>query len=115
MGASGDKLAKQLGRSDGSMPMAAWIPGDIEPCDECKKKGIGIVEVTDGDTNMLTGRRWLVHEEAIERIVDDEKLKENILKKRVVVMPEKATEALGLRDIFEGTDKCSQSSQAQLN
>ena len=44
LGSAGDKLAKRLGCSDGAMPMYAKLPGDWEPCDECARGNILVVE-----------------------------------------------------------------------
>jgi len=45
LGAAGDKLAKELGRPDGDLPMYTKIPGDDEPCEECLKNNIHFVVV----------------------------------------------------------------------
>ena len=56
-------MAKQLGNTDGEMPMACHMPHDFEPCDECKSRGIGVIE-TDDAHETITGRLWLVHRDA---------------------------------------------------
>ena len=81
------------------MPMSTWIPGDIEPCDECKKAGIAIAEVDDDNPKMLTGRRWLVNEDAVRRVMSNSpELLERVIKHRVCVMPHSAAEKCGLME-----------------
>lgn len=43
LGAAGDKLAKELGRPDGDLPMYTKIPGDDEPCEECLKTNVHFI------------------------------------------------------------------------
>ena len=45
LGAAGDKLAKELGRPGGDLPMYTKIPGDDEPCEECLKKSIHFIVI----------------------------------------------------------------------
>lgn len=99
LGENGDKLARELGHEDGEMPMRAWLPGDIEPCDECRERGVGIVEVTDG--RMLTGRRWLVSDEAVKLIVSDEEQRKRILERRVMLVSPEVVDKLGLAEASE--------------
>ena len=68
-GLAGEKWAKENGHSDGEMPMHVYVEDDIEPCDECKKKGIALVAIIPGDPLKYTGDRWLVTEAFIERLV----------------------------------------------
>lgn len=95
-GLAGEKWAKKNGHSDGQMPMEVYVEDDIEPCDECKKLGIAVVEV-DKDQK-LTGNRWLIKEEAVERMISNEESKKKVLEMRVMVVPEEVTRAWGLRN-----------------
>ena len=51
------------------MPMYVFLKGGIQPCDECKKIGIAVVEVKSDADRELTGRRWLMKKEAIKKII----------------------------------------------
>lgn len=99
LGEQGDRLAKDLGRSDGEMPMSAWIPGDIEPCDKCREKGIAVCEVQE-DGRHLTGRRWVVRREAFNRQDGDENVS-RILDRGVALVTPDVAERLGLHDMEE--------------
>ena len=95
-GLAGEKWAKKNGHSDGQMPVEVYVENDIEPCDECKKLGIAVVEV-DKDRK-LTDNRWLIKEEAVERMISNEESKKKVLEMRVMVVPEEGTKAWGLRN-----------------
>lgn len=56
-GLAGEEWAKKNGRPDGEMPMYVQLEGDIEPCDECKKRGIAFAQTLEV-TRIL---RKLVH------------------------------------------------------
>ena len=88
LGAAGDILAKKMGRADGDMPMYAHIPGDFEPCDACKAKGVTLLEQDseDGDA-CFTGRLWLVSDEFIRRNCVDKDVRDRVLKARVAFIP----------------------------
>lgn len=92
-GAEGSNWARKNGIPSGEMPKNVWIYGDYEPCDDCKKKGIAIVEF-DSENNP-TDRRWLVTEDYIKRIINNEKLLSNILEKRVAFIDETTAKKLG--------------------
>lgn len=99
LGAEGDKLAKSMGRPDGDMPKTAYIPGDIDPCDDCKSKAVMFVEV-DGSTNMkLTGRYWGVKRDRLPSILNDEALVQRGLETGVMLISEQDAEAMGMHDI----------------
>lgn len=96
-GLEGEKWAKKNGRPDGEMPMHVYVEEDVEPCDECKKKGIAIVEVIPSDPLKYTGDSWLVTEECIERLVGkDSELYKHAMEKRVVFIEPSVAEAVGL-------------------
>ena len=102
LGAKGDKLARELGREDGEMPMRAWIPGDIEPCNDCRSKGIAVAEVT-GDRE-LTGNKWIV-DEALLDAIKDKQMREHIRTTRVMLLDTAAVEHLGLHMTKEAADE----------
>ena len=85
--------------------MTVFIENDVTPCDECKKKGVAISEVSDDDQKKLTGRRWLVTEDFVRRLLQENKeILEKALKMRVMLMPEEFTKLLGLvNDENKGT------------
>lgn len=93
-GLSGEKWAEEHGYNNGQMPMCIYLEGDIEPCDKCKEQGIGIVEISFEKS--YTGRKWLVKEELIRRLINNEELLRSILKKRVVLMSEETIIQIGL-------------------
>lgn len=95
-GLAGEEWAKKNGRPDGEMPMYVQLEGDIEPCDECKKRGIALVEMAaDGKP---TGNRWLVTREFIERTVA-EPLRKRILDKGIAFIAPETVEAIGLNNV----------------
>lgn len=87
-GYEGEKWAKKNGRSDGRMPMYVRLEGDIEPCDECKKKGIALVEVNP-ETKEPSGTLHLVKEEFIKHLLShDSEMLNRVLKQRILMIPE---------------------------
>lgn len=92
-GLAGEKWAKKNGRSDGQMPMYSHIYGDINPCDECKKQGITIVEATQ--LHGYTGRLFLVKEELIKKALKSQEMIQKILKERICYMEPELLERLG--------------------
>ena len=54
--------------------MYVFLKGGIQPCDECKKIGIAVVEVKSDADRELTGRRWLMKKEAIKKILADDSM-----------------------------------------
>lgn len=89
-----------LGRlkGDAEAPRSAFL--DDKPCDKCKEymeQGVIVIETKDDDVDYRLGGFVVVKDRVIEDIVNDEKLKESILKKRVAFM---ATSAF--RQIFKG-------------
>jgi hypothetical protein len=98
-GLAGEKWAKENGRPDGQMPMYVQIEGDVEPCAECKKKGIAIVEMAP-DTRKPTGKRWLVTRDYIKRTVK-QPLQDQILKKGIAFIDPETAESVGLHAALE--------------
>ena len=92
-GYEGEKWAKNNGYSDGQMPKYIMIENDIEPCEECKSKGVCFIEF-DGDN--LTGNYWLIKEESVKMILKDNIL-ERVLKERVCMIDMEMSEKLKLR------------------
>lgn len=102
-GIEGEKWAKKNGRSDGEMPMTVYVEDDIEPCDECKAKGIAIVEVVMDEQEQkrmkYTGARWLVTEACIERLVGkDSDLYKRAMETRVMFIEPDVAEQIGLKE-----------------
>ena len=95
-GYEGEKWAKRNGHPDGQMPMYVLVEGDIQPCDECKKIGIAVVEVKGDADRELTGRRWLIKEEAIKKILADDPMLSSVLQKRIMLIPAEIAQNLGL-------------------
>jgi len=60
LGKEGEKVARLLGHEDGQMPRATQLPLDFEPCDACKKVGIGFIEITNEEVPEPTGHLWLL-------------------------------------------------------
>lgn len=92
LGAAGDKLAKSLGHEDGAMPMKAFLPGDLEPCDDCIKRGDICVAIAAMDMS-LVGAGY-AKEEDIKEVIADKELLSAILKKRVMVVDQQAADKL---------------------
>ncbi len=86
----------------GRLPKDKEAPREVcinaEPCDECQKlmeQGIILISVIDGESGAnpyRTGGWAVVKEEALLRAVKDPKL----LEKRIMFVPDKAWEMLGL-------------------
>ena len=93
-GSAGDTWAKENGFDE--LPMYVHVEGDIEPCDKCKENGIAIVEVYSEDDRNLTGNRWLVKEEAVKSFVTGSLL-DDILEKRIMIIPIEVSKHIGLR------------------
>lgn len=75
LGKTGEGLARLLGHEDGKMPRSTLLPLDFEPCEECRKTGIGFIEAAKKEGPPApTGRVWLVKTEAAEKILDAETL-----------------------------------------
>lgn len=98
-GIVGEKFSRKNG-GDGQMPMYVIMQGDLEPCDECKKNGITIIEakVDVAGEISVTGKSWLLKEEAFLRIFDtNHAVIKTALSKRVCFMDPTTTERIGLR------------------
>ena len=80
------------------MPMHAWLPGDIDPCDECKKRGIAVAETLE-DGKELTGCRWLLQENAVVKMLEGERILNSVLDKRVMLIAEGAARMFGLHEV----------------
>ena len=64
--------------------MYVFLKGGIQPCDECKKIGIAVVEVKSDADRELTGRRWLMKKEAIKKILADDSMLSSVFQKRIM-------------------------------
>ena len=91
-GLSGEVWAKKNGYSD--MPKYIYVENDIIPCDECKKKGIAVVEVFSDYEKTPTGNKWLVTEEFVREIMKDQMLG-SVLNERIFMIPVDVAKALG--------------------
>lgn len=97
-GERGEAAARKLGREDGEMPKTALFSDILEPCEECRKKGgIGVVEVGK-DGKSPTGNRWLVTEEAIERLHPDEEAVAAIKEDGVMLISTTLSKEVGFYD-----------------
>jgi len=75
-----------------------------KPCAECLKAvgdGVYIIEVDEKKTEDVnnpwrTGKQWGIKREAMERMVNDEKLLAHTLKKQACFMPVEVCEMFGL-------------------
>lgn len=98
-GIEGEIFSRKKG-GDGQMPLHVIMQGDFDPCDECKKNGITIIEAeadVAGEIS-VTGKSWLLKEEAFLRIFDtNHAVIKDALSKRVCFMDPTTTERLGLR------------------
>lgn len=73
---------------------------DPEPCDECQEHmRLGVLFV-ERSGNMITGSRWVLKEEAAERIlgVVDEEMRRDVMRRRVCHIEPDAARALGFYD-----------------
>jgi hypothetical protein len=93
--------AEGLASPDGKMKMNIGVV-DMEPCRECAKwmkKGVILISVKDdSDTHNLyrTGGWAVIADDAINKMINDEKTKELVLKRRFCFVPNTAWEKLGL-------------------
>lgn len=82
-----------MGVREGSLPMAVHLPGDFEPCDECKKRGICLYEYEEvrtpkGVMKRPTGRLWLVKDEGVRCVFgDNEAFIKHVVEHRVGFVP----------------------------
>lgn len=96
-GLAGEKWATKNGHSDGEMPMHVYVEDDVEPCDECKKKGIALIEIVPGEPPKPTGCLWLVTENMIDRMLDaDSDLYKFAKEHRYMYIDQQAVDAIGL-------------------
>lgn len=94
-GKQGERWAREMGRESGEMPMQAVF--DINPCEECKQLGIAFIEMSHQARDATpTGRRCLLKEEAVRRMLKPNQTLEVILKKRAALLTPDVYEALGL-------------------
>lgn len=100
-GLAGERWARKNGISDGMMPMCVYFEGDLEPCDECKKIGISIAECVSDDDRSLTNFRCVMKEEAFKRMFANAPFLEEVLKKRVMLVPREALERMGFHEILQ--------------
>ena len=78
--------------------LVLWLPSSVcqmrrlrksaQPCDECKKIGIAVVEVKSDADRELTGRRWLMKKEAIKKILADDSMLSSVFQKRIMFISE---------------------------
>lgn len=107
LGAAGDKIAKDMGKEDGEMPMNCCM--DMSPCEECAgymKQGIMFISIRDGETNKeqpyRTGKLWVLKEEAVNGFLkNDSELLDNILKCRFCFIEDSIAEQIGLTNLEE--------------
>lgn len=95
-GAAGEKLAKQLGHKDGDMPMQVEIPGDIEPCDDCKKDRIMVIVTDTEDKDAQIIETLMVKEDAVMRILKDGEFKDTVRETRRFGMTADIARQLGI-------------------
>jgi len=135
-GAKGDRLAKELGYSDGEMPMRGLV-FDKEPCNKCKewmRQGIILISVdklktTDPSNPYRTGKFMVIEDDAMRRILTvdleratpeqlpalqkmkrkNEELLTHILKARVYFIPDDTWEKIGLP--MKGTKEAADASK----
>ena len=94
LGAAGDKLAEEPGHADGAMPMHAHIPGDLEPCDKCKERGVAIYVVNIGTNKVVSA--MLVRDELITRLLKPGEQRDAVLKRRIMFIDEATAADIGL-------------------
>lgn len=94
-GLAGERMAREMGREDGAMPMQAVF--DVNPCEECKKLGVALIEMSsEGRDAKPTGRRCLMKEEAVRRVVTPLELQEHMLRVRAAYLTKETWDELGL-------------------
>lgn len=75
---------------------------DKVPCDKCKgymEIGIIIISTRDGesgDNPYRTGGWWVVKDDMIKRLINDKKLVNDILKRRVLFIEDSVADEIGL-------------------
>lgn len=73
---------------------------DTEPCNECKelmKQGVMLLSCKDGDMHYRTGKIAVIKDEAIKRMLENEKdLLKQVLEKRYCIIEDTAWNMLGL-------------------
>lgn len=100
-GAAGEKMARDMGRADGKMPRQAIF--SIEPCDTCKERGVSFIEMNkEAQDAEPTGRRCLMKEEAVRRLITPPELLEHVLKVRACLITPSVSTMLGLFQQHEG-------------
>lgn len=85
-GLEGEKWAKKHGIESGEMPKYVLLEDDIEPCDECKKAGVAMVEVDSEENKTPTGRKWLIKEDVVKWLFEDPDTLKEVLNKRIFLM-----------------------------
>jgi len=92
--------------------LAGRLPGDeqapqhhvwnMEPCDKCveyMKQGVIFISVRDdasGSNPYRTGGWCVMKDEAVARIITDETVRNDVLKRRVSFVPDEVWDAIGL-------------------
>jgi len=92
-----------MGRIKGDKQAPREAVFDHEPCDTCKghmEKGIILISVRnedEGNENPYRTGGWVViTDEAIERMIEPEDVRQSILTRRIAFVPDAAWEMLGL-------------------
>ena len=106
LGEAGDRLAKALGHPDGQMPMHALIPGDYEPCDDCKARFVMAIEMSSERTPRPepTGHFWRLTRMAFAMLKPNipKKLYETVQQAGVLWLDPDSVDALHLRQFPVG-------------
>ena len=96
-------MARQLGSSDGRMPMHAGIPGDYVPCDDCARDNILVVETdppkNGGDTVRKikpAGVCVLVPRKVVSRLIKDDAKREAVMARGAMCVDHDTAEWLGM-------------------
>lgn len=93
-GLAGERMAREMGNADGEMPRQAVF--SVDPCDKCKEMGIAFIEMThEGRDARPTGRRCLLKEEAVHRMLEPGSLLDQILAKRATFLAPEAWDKMG--------------------
>jgi hypothetical protein len=108
-GLKGERIAKEMGHSDGQMPMSG-ICFDKTPCEKCQgymKQGIIVISIragSDNDNPYRTGGWWVVKEDLFMRMrtIQNNALINNVLKRRVAFMDDQVCEQIGLKKQNKG-------------
>lgn len=100
------------GRDTGEIAMFGWLKNDEqaphrgvlnrEPCKECKEcmaAGVIFISVRDGESGenpYRTGGFAVITDDGVGRVIEDEALREHVLKSRMCFVPDATWDGLGL-------------------